>query len=78
VRPGRAWRALGRSRPPGTIIRDKKGEPGGDTIQEVIVEETEQGRGILGVVEGSSPTGIENEGEIEWRRDLLRRIGDKR
>ena len=77
MRPVRAWRVLGRSRATGTIIRDKKGGPGSDTIQLVIVAETEQGRGILGVVDGSSPKGIEDEGEIRWRKDFLRQIGYK-
>jgi len=44
---------------------------------EVILAETEQGRGILGVVDGFSPKGIEDEGEIKWRRDFLRQIGYK-
>ncbi len=45
---------------------------------EVVLAETEQGRGILGVVDGSSPKGIEDEGEIKWRKDFLRQIGYKR
>ncbi len=45
---------------------------------EVIVAETEQGRGILGVVDGSSPKGVEDEAGRAWRHDLLRRIGYKR
>ena len=45
---------------------------------EVIVAETEQGRGILGVVDGSSPKGIESQSDIEWRHSLLRKIGYKR
>jgi adenosine/AMP kinase len=44
---------------------------------EVIVAETEQGRGILGVVDGSSPVGIEDEAEIHWRKGFLRQIGYK-
>jgi hypothetical protein len=44
---------------------------------EVVVAETEQGRGILGVVDGLGPQGIEDEGEIKWRKDLLRKIGYK-
>ena len=44
---------------------------------EVVLAETEQGRGILGVVDGSSPRGVEDEGEIRWRTDFLRRIGYK-
>ena len=45
---------------------------------EVIVAETEQGRGVLGVIDGSSPKGIENEAETAARRDFLRMIGYKR
>jgi adenosine/AMP kinase len=45
---------------------------------EVIVAETEQGRGILGVIDGSSPKGVETESGLEWRHKLLRTIGYKR
>jgi adenosine/AMP kinase len=44
---------------------------------EVILAETEQGRGILGVVDGLKSKGIEGEEGIRWRKDLLRRIGYK-
>lgn len=44
---------------------------------QVIVAETEQGRGILGVIDGASPTGIETEKDIQWRKSLLRQIGYK-
>ena len=44
---------------------------------EVIVAETEKGRGILGVVDGESPRGIEGEDDIVWRKDFLRMIGYK-
>jgi hypothetical protein len=44
---------------------------------EVIVAETEQGRGILGVIDGFPPKGMEDEGEIQWRKGLLRKIGYK-
>ena len=45
---------------------------------EVIVAESEQGRGILGVIDGSSPKGIEDESGVEWRHGFLRKIGYKR
>jgi uncharacterized protein len=45
---------------------------------EVIVAETEQGRGVLGVVDGSSPNGVEGTADVQWRHDLLRKIGYKR
>ncbi len=44
---------------------------------EVIVAETEQGRGILGVVDGFSPKGVEDEEGIAWRKNFLRMIGYK-
>jgi adenosine/AMP kinase len=44
---------------------------------EVLVAETEQGRGILGVVDGYSPKGLEDEEGIVWRKDLLRKFGYK-
>jgi adenosine/AMP kinase len=44
---------------------------------EVLVAETEQGRGILGVVDGFSPKGIESEDGIAWRKGFLRQIGYK-
>jgi adenosine/AMP kinase len=45
---------------------------------EVIVAETDQGRGILGVIDGSSPKGVESETEAQWRHGFLRKIGYKR
>ena len=45
---------------------------------EVIVAETEQGRGIMGVIDGSSPKGVETELDVEWRHSLLRKIGYKK
>jgi adenosine/AMP kinase len=44
---------------------------------EIILAESAQGRGILGVIDGSSPKGVEDEAGIKWRRDLLRKIGYK-
>ncbi|MCY1398750.1 Adenosine specific kinase [compost metagenome] len=44
---------------------------------EVIVVQTTQGRGILGVVDGLTPQGIEGDDEIAARKDLLKRIGYK-
>jgi adenosine/AMP kinase len=44
---------------------------------EVLVAETEQGRGILGVVDGLAPKGIEDADGIAWRKDFLRTIGYK-
>jgi adenosine/AMP kinase len=44
---------------------------------EVIIAETGQGRAILGVADGFTPRGIEDQAEIGWRKDLLRKIGYK-
>jgi adenosine/AMP kinase len=44
---------------------------------EVLIAETELGRGILGVVDGASPLGIEGEEDIAWRKGFLRTIGYK-
>lgn len=44
---------------------------------EVIVAETGQGRGILGVIDGGAPLGVEAEADIAWRKDFLRQIGYK-
>ena len=44
---------------------------------EVIIAQTEQGRGVLGVVDGFSPKGIESEKDIEERKTLLRKFGYK-
>jgi adenosine/AMP kinase len=45
---------------------------------EVIVAETEQGRGVLGVIDGVSPKGVEAPADAEWRHGFLRKIGYKR
>src|SRR6202050_4736318 len=39
---------------------------------EVIVAQTEQGRGVLGVIDGSSPKGVETDSSVERRHDLSR------
>src|SRR5277367_6570664 len=45
---------------------------------EVIVAETEQCRGILGVIDGSSPKSVETDADAEWRHVFLRKIGYKK
>ncbi len=45
---------------------------------EVVVAETAQGRGVLGVIDGASPKGVEQESDVDWRHGLLRKIGYKR
>jgi uncharacterized protein len=44
---------------------------------EIVLAETDQGRGILGVVDGFSPNGVEGEDDITWRKGFLRQIGYK-
>jgi len=44
---------------------------------EVIVGSTEQGKGILGVIDGFSPKGVESPADKEQRRGFVRRIGYK-
>ena len=44
---------------------------------EVIVAETPAGRGVLGVVDGQTPIGVEDEEGVAWRKGLLRTIGYK-
>jgi adenosine/AMP kinase len=44
---------------------------------EVVVAQTGQGRGVLGVVDGSSPKGVEGPGEAKARREFVRQIGYK-
>jgi len=41
---------------------------------QVILAQSEQGRGVLGVIDGTSPKGIEKEDGIAWRKDLLRKF----
>jgi hypothetical protein len=45
---------------------------------QILVAETEQGRGVVGVVDGSPPQGVEGEAEKATRREFLRKIGYKR
>ncbi len=44
---------------------------------EVLVGETELGRGVLGVIDGSPPQGVETDRDVEERKELLRRFGYK-
>ncbi len=44
---------------------------------EVIVAETAQGRGILGVIDGFKSRGVEDESGVQWRKGFLRMIGYK-
>jgi adenosine/AMP kinase len=44
---------------------------------EVIVAETQQGRGVLGVIDGASPKGIEGPEDVKHRKEFLRKIAYK-
>jgi hypothetical protein len=44
---------------------------------QVVLAVTEQGRGVMGVVDGFPPKGVEDESEVAWRKNLLRQIGYK-
>jgi uncharacterized protein len=41
---------------------------------EIILAQSDQGRGVLGAIDGSSPKGLEAEDGITWRKDLLRKF----
>jgi uncharacterized protein len=44
---------------------------------EVILAQTEQGRGVLGVIDGGSPKGVEGPQDALWRHEFVRKIGYK-
>lgn len=44
---------------------------------QVVIAETAQGRGILGVIDGAVPQGVETPEDVAWRKGLLRDIGYK-
>ena len=45
---------------------------------EVVIARSQQGRGVLGVIDGSSPKGVEGPADVTARQDFLRKIGYKR
>ncbi len=45
---------------------------------QVLVAETDQGRGIIGVIDGYTPLGVESDDDIKERKELLRKFGYKR
>ncbi len=45
---------------------------------EVVLARSEQGRGIMGVIDGSAPKGVEQEQDVTARKEFLRKIGYKR
>lgn len=44
---------------------------------QILVAESEQGRGILGVIDGHKPAGVEDTDDIAWRQNFLKQIGYK-
>jgi uncharacterized protein len=44
---------------------------------EVVIAESESGRGIMGVIDGAKPKGLENNEDIAWRKDILRKFSYK-
>jgi adenosine/AMP kinase len=46
-------------------------------VEVILAENSEGSRGVLGVIDGAKPKGIEDAGDISWRRELLRKIGYK-
>lgn len=44
---------------------------------EVVIAESDNGRGILGVIDGNKPKGLETKEDIAWRKEFLRKIGYK-
>ena len=47
------------------------------TPAEVVIAQTDQGRGILGVIDGAAPLGVESDADVTWRKGFLRQIGYK-
>ncbi|MBP1357237.1 MAG: adenosine-specific kinase, partial [Sulfolobus sp.] len=45
---------------------------------QVLVAETDQGRGVIGIVDGFTPLGVESEEDVKERKELLRKFGYKR
>ena len=44
---------------------------------EVVIAQTSGGRGIMGVIDGQPPKGLENDSDIAWRKNFLRKTGYK-
>src|SRR5437016_11369072 len=45
---------------------------------EVVVAKSDEGRGVMGVIDGSAPTGVETPADVTARKEFLRKIGYKR
>jgi adenosine/AMP kinase len=70
---------------PVNVLRSIKGVPevcnifcASSNDLEVVVVSNERGRGIVGVIDGQPPLGVEKDDEVNERREFLRRIGYKR
>lgn len=46
-------------------------------VEVIVAENSEGSRGVLGVIDGAKPKGIEEASDIAWRKELLRKIGYK-
>jgi hypothetical protein len=46
-------------------------------VDVIVAENPQAGRGILGVIDGAKPKGIESDADIAWRKEFLRKIGYK-
>jgi adenosine/AMP kinase len=46
-------------------------------VEVILAENSEGGRGVLGIIDGAKPKGIEDVSDITWRKELLRKIGYK-
>jgi hypothetical protein len=44
----------------------------------VVIAQTDLGRGVLGIIDGSSPQGVETDKDVQERKEFLRMIGYKR
>jgi hypothetical protein len=44
---------------------------------EVVIAESDQGRGVMGVIDDGKSKGVEDDTDIAWRKELLRKIGYK-
>jgi len=82
---GHAFLVFLRNAYPINVLNAIKGVPEVCTIYaatanplEIIIAETDQGRGVLGVIDGLKPRGIEDQEGVKWRKEFLRKIGYKK
>ena len=84
IAAGHVFVAIIRNAFPINVLNDIKGLPEVCTVfcatanqVEVLVAETSLGRGVIGVVDGQTPVGVENDKHVRDRKEFLRRIGYK-